>query len=167
MEFSAATQFHGNNNAEQDAESFSYAMQLVNSTALPMSLHVAIQLGVFEIIAKAGAGAKLLPQEIAAQLPTQNPDAPFMLDSILRLLASHSVLGCPLAVDHEQGDPKRLYSLAPVSKFFVRNEEGVSLGPLVALVQDKIYLDSWCQLKDAIIEGGIPFNRVHGMKPFE
>ena len=145
MGYSVETQFHGNNNTEQDIESFSYAMQLVNSTALPMSLHAAIQLEVFEIIAKAGPDAKLSPQEIAAQLPTQNPHAPMMLDSILRLLASHSVLGCSLAVDHKQGyPPKRLYSLAPVSKFFVRNEDGVSLGPLVALVQNKIFLDSWC-----------------------
>ncbi|XVF04706.1 hypothetical protein REPUB_Repub05bG0108100 [Reevesia pubescens] len=166
MGYSAETQFHGNKNREEDEENFSYAMQLVNSTALPMCLHAAIQLEVFEIIAKAGPDAKLSPERIAAQLPTRNPDAAKMLDSILRLLASHSVLGCSLAVD-EQCDGKRLYSLAPVSKFFIRNEDGVSLGPLVALVQDKIFLDSWCQLKDAIVEGDIPFNRVHGTHAFE
>ncbi|OMO70100.1 O-methyltransferase, family 2 [Corchorus olitorius] len=148
-----------------DQESFSYAMQLVNSSALPMCLHAAIQLEIFEIIAKAGPDAKLSPQEIAAKLPvpTKNPNAPLMLDSLLRLLASYSVLGCSLADDSLQ----RVYSLAPVSKFFVRNEDGASLGPLVALVHDSIFLDTWCQLKDAILQGGIPFNRVHGMHVFE
>ncbi|XP_017982533.1 PREDICTED: caffeic acid 3-O-methyltransferase isoform X1 [Theobroma cacao] len=168
MGYSVETQFHGNNDhSEQDEESFSCAMQLVNSTALPMSLHAAIQLEIFEIIAKAGPDAKLSPQEIGAHLPTQNPDAPMMLDSILRLLASHSVLACSLAVVEQGDSPQRLYSLTPVTKFFIRNEDGVSLAPLVSLVQDKIFLDSWCQLKDAILEGGIPFNRVHGTHAFE
>ncbi|KAK8645356.1 hypothetical protein V6N13_119191 [Hibiscus sabdariffa] len=35
------------------------------------------------------------------------------------------------------------------------------------LIQDKVFLDSWSQLKDAILEGGIPFNRVYGMNAFE
>ena len=65
-----------------------------------------------------------------------------MLDRILRVLASHSIVGCSLA-DDEQGDPQRLYSLTPVSKFLVRNEDGVSLGPLMNLLQDKVFLDSW------------------------
>ena len=114
MGHSAETQFHGNNNTEQDIESFSYAMQLVDSTVLPVSLHAAVQLEVFEIIAKVGPDAKPSPQERAAQLTTQNPDAPLMLDSMLRLIAIHSVLGCSLDVDHEQGDPKMLNNLASV-----------------------------------------------------
>ncbi|WP_171950009.1 methyltransferase family protein, partial [Proteus mirabilis] len=67
-------------------ESFSYAMQLVLSSVLPMSLHSAIELGVFDIIAKAGEGAKLSPAEIAAKLATNNLEAPVMLDRILRML---------------------------------------------------------------------------------
>ncbi|GMI97421.1 caffeate O-methyltransferase 1, O-methyltransferase 1, O-methyltransferase 3 [Hibiscus trionum] len=147
-------------------ESLSYALQIVNSLVLPMSMHAMVQLNVFEIIAKAGPNAKISSKEIAAQLPTKNPEASSMLDRILRVLASHGIVGCSVA-DDEKGDPRRLYSLTPVSKFFVRNEDGVSLGPLMALLQDKIFLDSWSQLKDAIIEGGVPFDRVHGMNSFE
>ncbi|TXG49591.1 hypothetical protein EZV62_025466 [Acer yangbiense] len=46
---------------------------------LPMSLHTAIELGIFEIIAEASPGAKLYASEIAVQLPTSNPDAAAML----------------------------------------------------------------------------------------
>ncbi|GKV16546.1 hypothetical protein SLEP1_g27175 [Rubroshorea leprosula] len=67
-------------------------MQLVNSATLPMTLHAALQLDIFQIIAKTGADAKLSPQEIATQLGTQNPDAPMMLDRILWLLATYNVL---------------------------------------------------------------------------
>ncbi|EOY20348.1 Caffeic acid 3-O-methyltransferase 1 [Theobroma cacao] len=152
---------------KQDQESFLYAIQIVSSSVLPMSMHAAIQLQLFEIIAKAGPDAKLSPNEIAAQLRTNNPEAPSMLDRILRVLASHSIIGCSVA-DNEQGNnPRRLYSLTPVSKFFVPNDDGVSLGPLMALNQEKVILDSWSQLKDAIIEGGTPFDRVHGTHIFE
>ncbi|XP_044491297.1 caffeic acid 3-O-methyltransferase-like [Mangifera indica] len=147
-------------NEEKD-ESFAYAFQLVMGSVLPMTLKAAIDLNIFEIIAKAGPGAKLSASEIAAQIPTQNKDSPIMVDRMLRLLASHSALTC-YAVDLE-----RLYGLTPVSKYFVRNQNGVSLGPFMALIQDKVFMDSWAQLKDAVLEGGVPFDRVHGVHAFE
>lgn len=146
---------------EEKEESFAYAIQLVNSLALPMTLQAAIQLGVFDILAKAGPDARLSASEIAAQMPTGNKDAPLMLDRMLRLLASHSVVGC-FVVGLE-----KLYSLNPVSGFFVSDQDGVSLGPLMALHQDKVFIDSWYQLKDAVLEGGVPFDRVHGTHAFE
>ncbi|KAB2597919.1 anthranilate N-methyltransferase-like [Pyrus ussuriensis x Pyrus communis] len=139
-------------------------MQLASSSVLSMSMQLAIELGVFDIIAKAGPGAKLSSSEIAAHIGsgTRNPEAPMMLDRILRLLASHSILSCSVVANEEDGsDSRRLYSLGPVSRYFVTNEDGVSLGPMMLLIQDKVFLDSWSQLNDAVVEGGIPFNRVH------
>ena len=86
-----------------------------------------------------------LPSQIVAHLPTKNPNAATMLDRILRMLACHSVLGCSVVVDDFRSF-QRLYSLSSVSKHFVRNEDGVSLGPFMALLQDKVFLDSWCVL---------------------
>ncbi|KAM1612268.1 hypothetical protein ACFX1Z_000954 [Malus domestica] len=154
----------------EEEENFCYAMQLVFSSVLSMSMQSAIELGIFDIIAKAGPGAKLSSSEIAAHIGsgTKNSEAPMMLDRILRLLASHSILSCSAVANEEDGsDSQRLYSLGPVSNYFVTNEDGVSLGPLMALIQDKVFLDSWSQLKDAVVEGGIPFNRVHGTHAFE
>lgn len=134
---------------KDEEESFCYAMQLVTSTVLPMSMQSAVELGVFDIIAKAGPGAGLSSADIAAQIGTKNAEAPMMLDRILRLLASHSVLNCTVVNandgDHGYGPNfQRVYSLAPVSKYFVKSDEdGVSLGALMALIQDKVFLDSW------------------------
>ena len=137
-----------NTNKEQfeddcERENFCYAVQLAFSSVLPMSLHAAAELGAFDIIA--GAGRELSGEEIAAQLPTRNPEAGAMLDRILRLLASHSVLKCRLVGDEKLGLDfcKRVYSLSPVAKYFVTNEDGVSLKPFMALIQDKVILDSW------------------------
>jgi len=122
---------------EAQDENFGYAMQLALSSVLPMTLHTAIQLGIFEIIAKAGPDVKLSAADIAATLPTDNPDTPKMLDRILRLLASHQVLCC--FVDGSE----RFYSLAPVSMYFVRNQNGVSLAPFMALNHENVILQSW------------------------
>lgn len=127
---------------EEEEESFSYAMQLTTSIVLPMALQWANELGVFDILAKAGPEAKLSPSQIVAHLPTKNPDAATMLDRILRMLACHFVLGCSVVAD-DFGSFQRLYSLSPVSKQFVRNEDGASLGPLLALSQDEVFIKSW------------------------
>ncbi|KAM4100015.1 hypothetical protein ACB094_05G036300 [Castanea mollissima] len=140
-------------NDQREEKSFSCAMQLSTSIVLPIVLHSAIELGVFDILAKAGPGAKLSPSQIVAQMPTKNPDAAMMLDRILKLL--------------DFGSCQRLYSLTPVSKYFVTNEDGVSLGPFMALAQDQVFIKSWSQLNDAILEGGIPFNRTYGTHAFK
>ena len=117
-------------------------MQLASASVLPMALKAAIELDVLEIIAKSGAGGCLSPREIASQLPTKNPDAPTMLDRILRLLASYSILTCSLKA-HDDGSVERLYGLAPVCKFLIKNQDGVSIAPLVLMNQDKVLMESW------------------------
>nr|GMD36414.1 caffeic acid 3-O-methyltransferase-like [Ipomoea batatas] len=161
----ASTQ-EGHKREIEEEEECAYAVQLVTCASLPMVLKAAVELDVFEILNGAGSGVQLSPSQIASQMPTKNPDAPAMLDRMLRLLASHNILTCSLLV--ADGDvTQRLYGLAPVAKYFVRNQDGASLGPLLALLQDKVFMHSWYELKDAVLEGGVPFDRVHGTHAFE
>ncbi|KAI4335092.1 hypothetical protein L6164_013771 [Bauhinia variegata] len=155
-------------NDVEEEESYSYAMQLARSIALPMVLKTAVELKVFDIIAKSGPEAKLSAVDIAAQITSKNPEAASMLDRILRLLATHSVLHCSL-VEKQQHVRSfhRVYSLNSVSKYFVLDDDGMSLGNYVAMVQDKAVSDSWSKLKEAVVEGGIPFVRAHGSHAFE
>ncbi|XP_030532413.1 caffeic acid 3-O-methyltransferase-like [Rhodamnia argentea] len=149
-----------------DDETNLFAMQLASASVLPMVLNAAIKLDIFDIMARAGLGAYLSPRQVASQLPTQNPDAPVMLDRIFRLLASYSVLTCTLH-DLPSGEVERLYGLAPVCKFLVKNADGASIAPLHLINQDKVMLESWYCLKDAILEGGTPFTKAHPMTLFE
>ncbi|XWS48711.1 hypothetical protein CRYUN_Cryun13aG0099900 [Craigia yunnanensis] len=153
---------------EEDKLAQQYAMQLVSASVMPMVLKAAVQLGVFDIIQRAGPGALLSPSQIASQLPSQNnPDAPLILDRILRLLASHSILTFSLVTNDQDGRVVRLYGLAPVAKYFIRSPGGGSLSPLLDLYQEKAFIDVWYQLKDVVLEGGLPFNRAHGMSAVE
>ncbi|XP_043693136.1 caffeic acid 3-O-methyltransferase-like [Telopea speciosissima] len=66
--------------------------------------------------------------------PTQNPDAPAMLDRILCFLASYEIITYSQVIsggDDDDGQVQRYY------------------------------------LKDAVLEGGIPFNKAHGMEFYE
>ncbi|PKU61739.1 Tricetin 3',4',5'-O-trimethyltransferase [Dendrobium catenatum] len=138
-------------------------MQLVSFSVLPMTLKAAIELNLLETIVLAGPDAQLSPAELASRLPfISNSQAPAMLDRILRLLASYSILTCSLSPSGE-----RRYGAAPVCKFLTPNADGVSMAALALMNQDKMLMESWYHLKDAVIEGGIPFKKAHGMTAFE
>ncbi|KAG6435011.1 hypothetical protein SASPL_106659 [Salvia splendens] len=153
----------------EEEENFLFAMQLASASVLPMVLKAAIELDLLELIKRAGAGAFVSPADLAAQLPgggAANAAAPVMLDRILRLLASYAVLECRLET-LENGDVGRRYGLAPVCKFLTKNDDGVSMAPLALMNQDKVLMESWYHLKDAVVDGGIPFNKAYGMTAFE
>ncbi|CAA6656101.1 unnamed protein product [Spirodela intermedia] len=113
---------------EQQQEAYNYAMELASATVLPRTLRTAIELNIFEIISRIGSGA-------------ENPDAAVMVDRILRLLASYSILTCSV-VDDDNGRVRRRYGLAR------------SYGELVLL-------------KELSSAGGNPFNKLYGMSLFE
>ncbi|KAI3807802.1 hypothetical protein L1987_23736 [Smallanthus sonchifolius] len=146
-------------------EHYIYAMQLVASTSFPMVLETVIKLKVLEAIAEAGPDAQLTAHEIVSRLLIPNQDAPEMVDRMLRLLASYSIVTCMEGV-HESR-PVRVYGLTPVAKYFIPNEDGASLSGLMQLNQEKVAIGTWSALKDSIVEGGVAFDKVHGTHAYE
>ncbi|KAG2576839.1 hypothetical protein PVAP13_6NG060501 [Panicum virgatum] len=153
--------------AAADEEACMYALQLASSSILPMTLKNAIELGLLEVLQKDPAAA-LAPEEVVARLPVAptNPDAATMVDRILRLLASYDVVRCQME-EGKDGKYSRRYAAAPVCKWLTPNEDGVSMAALALMNQDKVLMESWYYLKDAVLEGGIPFNKAYGMTAFE
>lgn len=64
-----------------------------------------------------------------------------MLDRMLQLLASYSIVTSTQR-DHES-KLIRVYGLAHVAKYFIENEDGGSLGALMELLHDKVFLNNW------------------------
>ncbi|NP_001268100.1 caffeic acid O-methyltransferase [Vitis vinifera] len=152
---------------KSEEDTFVFATLLTSASVLPMALKSALELDLLEIIAKAGPGAFVSTSEIAAKITKRNPKAPVMLDRILRLLATYDVVKCSLR-DSPDGGVERLYGLGPVCKYFTTNEDGVSVAPLLLMNQDKVPMQSKrYHLKDAVLDGGIPFNKAYGMTDFE
>ncbi|KAH9606560.1 hypothetical protein KSS87_009138 [Heliosperma pusillum] len=155
---------------DEEAQNFVLAAQLVQSSVLPLVLNTALELDLIGIIANAGPDQRLSAQQISDQITTKidrpNPDAPSMLDRILGLLASYSIVSCCVQLT-KNGEYQREYGLGKLSKFFLPDRNAGSLTPLLALFMDPVVQASWTKLKDAILEGGIPFNMVHGVHAFE
>ncbi|XP_073157984.1 caffeic acid 3-O-methyltransferase 1-like [Henckelia pumila] len=145
---------------------FLFAMQLVTASVFPSVLKAAIELDLLELIKKRGPDAFVSAAELAAQIPATNPEARGMLDRILSLLASYSLLKCRQQTLPD-GGVERMYSLAPVSRFLTKNEDGVSMAPALIMTQDKVLMDIWYHLKDAVLEGGTLFNKAHEKSLYE
>ncbi|XP_071738109.1 caffeic acid 3-O-methyltransferase-like [Rutidosis leptorrhynchoides] len=139
--------------------------QINGILALPMVIKTAIELDLFEIMAKT-PGGQLSCYDLASKLPTKTPETPFLIERILRFLASQSVLSSTIVTD-EDGKFITLYGMTAVSNNYVRNEDGTCHASSLFLLYDKVMVDSWYHLKDAIIEGATPFDKAHGMNAFE
>lgn len=151
------------NHTDDEETTMAKAALIVDSMAFPMTMLASIQLGLLEIIAnKEKENGPVTASEVAAELKTENPLAPDMVARMLRLLASFSVISC--SVEIGKG---KVFGMTPVGKCFVKDEDGVSLGPLMMLLQDKVFMEGWYKLKDAVLEGGVPFDMAHGMNAFE
>ncbi|KAK8658340.1 hypothetical protein V6N13_036548 [Hibiscus sabdariffa] len=124
-----------------DEEANLFAMQLASASVLPMVLKSAIELDLLEIRPK-----------LVLLLPFH--------------LKNYSILTCSLR-NLPDGKVERLYGLGPVCKFLTKNEDGVTLSALSLMNQDKVLMESWYYLKEAVLEGGIPFNKAYGMTAFE
>ncbi|GLJ55159.1 hypothetical protein SUGI_1183890 [Cryptomeria japonica] len=156
-----------NDETIMNEEEWLLGKELCSFSCLPMAMKAAIELDVLQIISTAGSGLQISPTQIVAQIPNvTNPDAAITLDRILRVLASHSLLSCSLSID-QNGKPERLYGLTPLCKYLVQNKDGLSLAPLALMNQDKVFMDSWYHLKDAVLEGSQPFIKAHGVNAFE
>ena len=146
-EMSISEQTHPNpithQEEEDDEEVGKLAVRLANAVILPMVLKSALELNIVEIISDAGAGAFLSPSEIAAKLPTKNQEAPVLLDRMLRLLASYSILRCTLRTRGTDGETERLYGAGPICKFLLKNTDEGSVAPLFLLHHDKVFMESW------------------------
>ncbi|KAL0360217.1 UNVERIFIED_CONTAM: Caffeic acid 3-O-methyltransferase [Sesamum radiatum] len=60
----------------EDEEAGAVALAACVSHIFPMALDAAIQLNLFEIIARAGGAAQLSPSDIVSQLPTSHDGDP-------------------------------------------------------------------------------------------
>lgn len=136
-----------NEEEEEEEEYYSqYAMQLASASVLPMALKAATDLGVLEIIEKAGPSAQLSSSQIASQLASPAAQtAPHVLDRILLVLASNSILTCSATatIGTEDGQLNRFFGLAPVAKYFIKNHNGGCLAPFLAVIHDKVIMDTW------------------------
>ncbi|KAG5414423.1 hypothetical protein IGI04_001990, partial [Brassica rapa subsp. trilocularis] len=103
----------GSSNEEED---MLLAMQLCGIELIAYGVKTARELHLLEIMAKARPlGIHLSTLYLASKAAPNNPDAPVMIDRLLRLLVAYSVCTCKLVKD-ENGRESRTYGLGNVGK---------------------------------------------------
>ncbi|XP_065867353.1 caffeic acid 3-O-methyltransferase-like [Euphorbia lathyris] len=142
------------------------AVLFSGSHVFPLVLHTAIELNLFNIISNSGPGAYLSASEIASHLPSTNPDAPSILDRILHLFATHSLLSyAPRPLP--DGRTEKTYALTPSSKFFTGTAEDGNISFISKLAFHKATIEVWLNMKDVVLDGGNLFKKIHGVSIFE
>ncbi|KAA3481450.1 caffeic acid 3-O-methyltransferase-like isoform X1 [Gossypium australe] len=148
--------------------SIRYAWYLRSSHMFSYVLDAAVQLGVFDILTKAGPYVKLSSNQIASDIRAKNPDAPSLLDRMLRLLACYGLVTCvsrKLDAGGGNGEAgERVYGVSLAGKAFVNDEHN---GSLAAFTSNKADIEVWLRFKDLVLEGGNLFEKVHGMPAYQ
>ncbi|KAL1202077.1 Caffeic acid 3-O-methyltransferase [Cardamine amara subsp. amara] len=162
------SQKNSGGSSSSDEEDMLLTIQIGGLNLVPHAVKTAIDLDLFQTMAKATPlGTHLSPSDLASTAAPKNPDAPMMIDRLLRFLVAYSVCTCKLVKD-EAGRESRAYGLGRVGKKLIKNEDGFSLAPYVLQSGLKAKGGVWSYLTESIQEGGASaLERVRGASVFE
>ncbi|KAK7315488.1 hypothetical protein VNO77_34038 [Canavalia gladiata] len=155
-------------NEDTENEACRSAMILCMSQVFTAVLNGAIELNLFDIIAKETEhGSFISASHIASKIPTQHSELPNRLERMLRLLASYSLLTC-VTHTNSDGSSERVYGVSPVGKYFVSDQSTGSLVSITSIRCSPAMSQVWSNFKDAIIDADIDlFKKVHGMSIYQ
>ncbi|PNY14735.1 isoliquiritigenin 2'-O-methyltransferase-like protein [Trifolium pratense] len=125
------------NELEKVDDAYLSALTLCFSRIFPAILNAAVDLNLFDIIAKlqisSGNNSSYSASEIAYELPNQHPELAERLERMLTVLASYSLLNCSIRTN-ENGKRERVFGLSSIGRYFAIDKDGGSLGPLSTLI---------------------------------
>ncbi|CAJ1932935.1 unnamed protein product [Sphenostylis stenocarpa] len=155
---------------EKVDDAYLSAVLLCFSRVLPAVLNAAIDINLFDVIAKAKSScdeSSFSASEIASLLANQHSQLVNRLERMLPLLASYSLLNCSIRTS-EDGKRERIYSLSPVGHYFAYDDEGISLAPLSTLLHRGFH-ELWRDAKGAFLDPDCNnhFESVFGMLSYQ
>lgn len=153
------------NEVEKVDDAYLSALLLCFSRIFPAILNAAIDLNLFDIIAKlqnSSEHSSFSASQIASELPNQHPELAERLERMLTVLASYSLLTCSIRTN-EDGKKERVYALSSIGQYFALDKDGGSLGPLSTLIHRGCN-SVWGDAKDAILDPDVKnlFQSING-----
>lgn len=134
MELVSQTYYTDSYKYSEDDEATVLAMAACTSYMFPTALGAAVQLGLFDIL---GDGAHRSLSDIASRLPITADGSVTVLDSILRVLASHSLLVSSVSV-LENGAVERRFGISPAGKLYAQDDDAASFGPYLRFLTEEM-----------------------------
>ncbi|GJS50403.1 caffeic acid 3-O-methyltransferase-like protein [Tanacetum coccineum] len=84
----------------------------------------------------------------------------------MRLLRrNNSVVTC--TEDAHDSKLVRVYGLTPIAKYFITNEDAVSLSTFMELLTDKILINTRLGLTNSVMKGGVSFDKIYEACSYE
>ncbi|KAJ1424902.1 Winged helix-like DNA-binding domain superfamily [Sesbania bispinosa] len=146
------------------------AMLLSTNLVYSSVLNAAIELNLFDIIAKATPpGSFISSSQIASKMPLQHQhkDLPNRLDRMLRMLASYNILTFATRTT-QNGTTERVYGLSQVGKHFVPDPNKGNMASFVSYLSQPALLQVWLNFKEAVINEDIDlFKKIYGVSMYE
>ena len=139
------------------------ALSMAFSLEKPFLLKCGLRLKIPDIIWKAGPDVSLSVQQIAAQLPSEDPD----VGALSRILTYLSTMGILQAVKPTEGIITSMnikYGLTNLSKTYFISEEinPRSLVPFVLLQTHPVFVGAWDHIHERVLHGGDNFKKSSG-----
>ncbi|KAK7343820.1 hypothetical protein VNO77_12865 [Canavalia gladiata] len=164
------TKDHGFGSSPQQTEDSAClnAMLLSTNLVYPAVLNAAIDLNLFDIIAKATPpGSFMSSHEIASKLPTQHSDLPNRLERMLRLLASYSILTTSTHTN-DHGCTHTLYGLSQIGRYLVPHQSRGYLASFTTFLCYPPLLQVLMNFKEAVVDEDIDlFKNIHGITKYQ
>ncbi|KAL3754591.1 hypothetical protein ACJRO7_001784 [Eucalyptus globulus] len=139
------------------AEIWRYMLGFADS----MALNCAVELRIADIIHSHGGRPVTLAQIARSIEGSPSPDLPY-LSRVMLLLVRRNIFSVHRPSDG--GDP--LYGLTDLSRWLVRDSE-LNLVPMVIMQNHPVQLAPWHYLGQCVREGGIAFQKAHGVEMWE
>ncbi|KAI6697385.1 hypothetical protein NL676_017504 [Syzygium grande] len=127
-----------------------------------MALKCAVELRIADIIHSHGGRPVTLAQIAQSIDGSPSPDLPYLY-RIMRLLVRRNIFSVHRPSD-DGGDP--LYGLTNLSRWLIQDSE-LNLVPMVIMKNHPLQLAPWHYLGQCVREGGIPFQKAHGVELWE
>jgi len=139
------------------------ALSLAFSLETPFLLKCAVRLKIPDIISKAGPDVSLSVHEIAAQLPSEDPDMG-ALSRILTYLSSMGILQAIVPPEGVNAPMNIKYGLTNLTKTYFTSDDisSRSLVPFVLLQTHPVYVTAWDHIHERVLHGGDNFKNSSG-----
>jgi hypothetical protein len=137
-------------------------LELLHGASEAMTVNSICNLGIPDILHRAGASTFMSVEDIAKQLPSEHVNTSFLARVLDACVAFGVLAGERDGTLRADGRASKRYGLNEMSSLLVTDENPGSMAPLVRFGMHPVTQAPWHYLSHAVLTGAHPFTIAHG-----
>jgi hypothetical protein len=137
-------------------------LELLHGASEAMTVNSICNLGIPDILHRAGASTFMSVEDIAKQLPSEHVNTSFLARVLDACVAFGVLAGERDGTLRADGRASKRYGLNEMSSLLVTDENPGSMAPLVRFGMHPVTQAPWHYLSHAVLTGAYPFTIAHG-----